>query len=362
MANKNRITASDLAVVPHPGTTLAESLKENGMGIKEFAIRVGKPSKTIHEVIKGDSAITDSMAIAFEKVLHIPSRFWMNRQHIYDEYKARKALESEQAKELEWVKLFPYAEMAKNQYVEATTKLREKQINILKFFRVNSSSAWEDIYINQKLKLSFRISVKNSRNAYALSAWLRQCEIMAENAPSVGDYSDAQLRALLPTITSAMYNAQTFKDEFVRICGCCGVKVIYIKQLKKAPISGCVRWINGNPCVFLTDRFKRYDAFCFSALHEVGHILKHGKKKDIFIDEVVGKETDDKEKEADNFAMQQLIPKDLILLVSENPTKQRIYELSQKYKVNPSIIVGRLQHDKVIPYSAFRDMIPYVNF
>lgn len=360
MANKDYITASDLAFVPHPGATLAESLKENGMGVKEFATRVSKPEKTIYEIIRGDSSITDAMAIAFESVLLIPSRFWMNRQHNYDEYKARKELEKAQAKEFEWAKLFPYAEMVKYGYVETATTLKAKYANLLRFFRVNSSSAWEDIFINQKLKLSFRISVKNSNNAYALSAWLRQGEIMAENAQSVGDYSEAQLRTMMPTITGAMYDATKFLSEFVSICGCCGVKVIYIKQLKKAPVSGCVRWIGGNPCVFLTDRFKRYDAFCFSALHEIGHILKHGKKKDIFIEEV-GNEADEKEKEADNFASQYLISDELAyILKSEKPTKQKIYRLSRKYKVNPGIIVGRLHHDKIIPYSALRDMIPSV--
>ena len=37
-------------VVFHPGVTLAEKLKEMNMSIKEFALRVSKPEKTIHAV------------------------------------------------------------------------------------------------------------------------------------------------------------------------------------------------------------------------------------------------------------------------------------------------------------------------
>ena len=39
---------------PHPGETLAEKLEEMEMGPKEFALRTGKPEKTIIAVMKGD--------------------------------------------------------------------------------------------------------------------------------------------------------------------------------------------------------------------------------------------------------------------------------------------------------------------
>ena len=76
--------------VPHPGATLVEKLEEMGMGSKEFAIRTGKPEKTISDVLNGNSAITPDMAIQFENVTKIPAHFWMNSQRGYDEYLAKK--------------------------------------------------------------------------------------------------------------------------------------------------------------------------------------------------------------------------------------------------------------------------------
>ena len=61
------------SVVFHPGETLADKLEEMGMGVKEFAVRTSKPEKTIIAVIKGDSAITSDMSVAFETVSKIPS-------------------------------------------------------------------------------------------------------------------------------------------------------------------------------------------------------------------------------------------------------------------------------------------------
>lgn len=60
-----------------------------GMSPKEFAVRTGKPEKTIIAVIKGDSALTSDMAVQFESVTGIPAHFWMNCQRSYDEYIAQ---------------------------------------------------------------------------------------------------------------------------------------------------------------------------------------------------------------------------------------------------------------------------------
>ena len=52
--------------VSHPCETLVEKLEEMGMGPKEFALRTGKPDKTITAILKGDSSITPDMAVQFE--------------------------------------------------------------------------------------------------------------------------------------------------------------------------------------------------------------------------------------------------------------------------------------------------------
>ena len=63
-----------------PGTMLAEKLDEVGMPVKEFALRCGKPEPTLHEVLRGRSALTPEMALLFEKTLGIPARLWLAMQ------------------------------------------------------------------------------------------------------------------------------------------------------------------------------------------------------------------------------------------------------------------------------------------
>ncbi len=53
--------------------------------VKEFALRSGKPEKTIHKILNGNSSITSDMAVKFESVLNIPAKYGLNFQTKYDE-------------------------------------------------------------------------------------------------------------------------------------------------------------------------------------------------------------------------------------------------------------------------------------
>ena len=97
------------SVVFHPGETLAEKLEEMEMGPKEFALRTGKPEKTIIAVLKGESSITPDMAVLFENVTKIPANFWMNHQRGYDEFMAREKRQAVIEEAVAWAKRFPLA-------------------------------------------------------------------------------------------------------------------------------------------------------------------------------------------------------------------------------------------------------------
>ncbi len=53
-----RINQYHPETVSHPSETLKEKLEEMKMGAKEFAIRTGKPEKTITAILNGKSSIT----------------------------------------------------------------------------------------------------------------------------------------------------------------------------------------------------------------------------------------------------------------------------------------------------------------
>ena len=103
---RENFNPANLAIVYHPGETLEEKLQEMGMGIKEFAVRVSKPEKTIIALIKGKSSITPDMAVAFELVTKIPAHMWLKHQRSYDEYLARKKREESLKSGMVWPENF----------------------------------------------------------------------------------------------------------------------------------------------------------------------------------------------------------------------------------------------------------------
>ena len=157
--------------VPHPGETLVEKLEEMEMGPKEFALRTGKPEKTITAILKGDSSITPDMAVQFENVTKIPANFWMNHQRGYDEYIAREKRQAVIEQSVAWAKKFPLAEMIKKEWLPQAATIQEKTMAMLAFFGFSNHTAWEDYYFKQQLKVAFRISLANTNEPYAISAW-----------------------------------------------------------------------------------------------------------------------------------------------------------------------------------------------
>lgn len=331
--------------IPHPGVSLSEKLEEMGMGPKEFAVRTGKPEKTVTAILKGSSSITPDMAILFEKVLLIPASFWLTKQQRFDEFAARTKSKTSIKDSLNWAKSFPFPEMVKKGWLPEASGIDNKIETLLGFFRLSNSSAWDDYYIGQKLKLDFRISLNNTHEPHAISAWLRQGEIMAEKVDAPA-YDEKKFRELLNDIKTLMATDSKPFKKLPEICLTAGVKVIYTPCLPKAPISGSTRWINETPLIQLSGRYNRIDSFWFTFFHETGHILLHGKK-DIFLEEVdyTGKDQS-KEDEANAFAVKWTLTESEEAEINEmfNLDDEAILNFAKKFNTHPAMIVGRLRH------------------
>ena len=294
----------------HPGDTLTEKLDELEMGPKEFALRTGKPEKTIIAIMKEKSSITPEMAVQFENVLKIPAHFWLNIQRNYDEYLAREERKEILSLSTSWAKKFPLADMIKKGWLLQNSTLEGETADLLAFFSISTHTAWEDYYLKQQLKVAFRISLSHTKEPYAISAWLRKGDLQATELSSK-DYSDKKFKEVLPEIKTIM--AKHPADFFKKLQASCleaGVKVVHTPCLPKAPIVGSTRWLNDTPLIQLSGRYNRNDSFWFTFFHEAGHILLHGKK-DIFLEKIEYSDIDlKKEEEADNFAVKWTLTKE----------------------------------------------------
>jgi addiction module HigA family antidote len=350
-------------VVFHPGETLAEKLAEMKMGPKEFAVRAGKPEKTIIAVMKGESSITPDMAVQFESVTHIPAHFWMNKQRTFDEHLARERQRSIITESIDWARNFPLAEMIKKGWLKPSESISEKTEHLLSFFGMSNPDGWRKFYFDRTLKLSFRISLAHTKEPYAISAWLRQGELQAQELTLDKPYSEKKFKETLPLIKSLMAkHPKDFQKDLQVLCLEAGVKVVYTPCLPKAPINGATRWLDDTPFIQLTGRYKRNDIFWFTFFHEAGHILLHGKK-DVFLENIeYPDKTDAKEQQADDFAVNWTLSKEeeKEILSKGSITSEEVRTYAEKFNTHPAIIIGRLQHNGYIPYSAGKEFIEKV--
>lgn len=290
------------SMVFHPGETLTEKLEEMEMGPKEFALRTDKPEKTIIAVMKGNSAITPDMAVRFEGVTKIPAHFWMNHQRSYDEFIVREKRKVTIEEAVPWAKQFPLTDMINKGWLPQVSSIQEKTMELLAFFGFSNHKAWEEYYFKQQLKVAFRISLSQTQEPFAISAWLRKGELQAAELET-NDYTEKKFKEILSALKSVMAkHPHGSLIQLQQICLEAGVKVVQTPCIKKASLSGSTRWLNDTPLIQLTDHYPHNDSFWFTYFHQAGHILLHGKK-DIFLENVDYSDKDmEKEREADEFA------------------------------------------------------------
>lgn len=352
-------------IVFHPAETLREKLEEMGMGIKEFALRTGKPEKTIIAVLNEESSLTPEMAVLFENVTKIPADFWINKQARYNEFIARKRHAESIAESENWAKEFPYAEMAKHNWVTPTRNAEEKTINLLSYFGVASHSAWEKLYMESELKVAAYTSLKHTHEPHAISAWLRQGELQAKKVEAP-DFDSKKLKGNIPAMRKLMVEQPVnFFEQLQQLCFEAGVLLLFTPKLPKVPLSGSTRWINENPLIQLTARYGQNDRFWFTFFHELGHIILHGKKY-ISLENVDFAAADpDKEQEAHEFAVKHTFSKEQEeKLLREHPssiTAEAIVGYAKEFNTHPAMIIGRLQHLGLIHFSVGREFILPVN-
>jgi len=346
-------------VVFHPATTLNEKLEEMGMTRKEFALRTGKPEKTIIAVLKEESSLTPEMAILFENVTQIPAQFWINKQARYNEYIARKKHEEAIAEAADWAIEFPYAEMAKYNWVEPTRIAEKKTINLLSYFGVASHSAWGKLYVETELKVAAYTSLKQSHQPHAISAWLRQGELQAKQIEAPA-FDIKKLKVNIPAMRQLMIEQPlNFFEQLQTLCLQAGVVLLFTPKLPKVPLSGSTRWLNNTPLIQLTARYKKNDSFWFTFFHELGHIILHGKKY-ISLENIDFETANpEKEEEAHQFAVALTFTNEQEKEVLQNSTitEQDIIDYAKRFDTHPAMIIGRLQHDGYIPYSVGRQFM-----
>lgn len=244
---------------------------------------------------------------------------------------------------------FPYNSLVSLGWIEATKDEFLQILNLRHFFCVDSLQE-----INLKQQVAFRQSKAKNIDPYALAAWLRKGEILSMDI-ELPTFCKNKLENAIPQLRRIAYEIPNdFFDCLVDILHETGVGLIAVKNPKNTAVNGAVRKIYGKPIIQMSIYKLRLDILLFSLFHEIGHILLHDIDKQDFISlEKTQKNTTDIE--ADDFATETLLKNHIFneFAAKRNFSLPAINKFSKQVLVHPSIVMGRLEHEKKVSYNRY---------
>lgn len=330
-----------------PGEILEEYLEAADMSQAELAQRTGLAPKTVNQIVKGKAPLSHDTALRLERVLGRPAHFWNRLEADYQEAVARaRAVEAEH-EQLEWLKRVPVKQMEDLGWITPRKNKRDKLDEVLRFFGVNSAHEWAEVW--EQHQVAYRQSQRFEAAQEAVSAWLRQGEILGQ-ARRCGPFDASAFRSLLEELRGlTQQSPDVFQPELQRRCAEVGVAVEFVPALPKSRVSGATRWLSPRKALIqLSLRHRSDDHLWFSFFHEAGHVLLHGKR-DVFLEGMDGLD-EEKEAEANRFAVDLLIPPKEWeeLTANGRPTQEQVHEFASRLGIAPGIVVGRLQHERIV--------------
>lgn len=335
----------------HPGYILARSLDREGMTQRNLSARTGLTDKHISQIINGEASITVDTALILENVLGGSSSFWINLEKNFQETKARLERVVLLRGEISLMTEFPYSELVKRSYVEKTNNAETKIENLLKFFGVNFLT-----FVRETEAVAYRKRAGVKMKSESIASWLRCGELEAKQI-AVSSFSNTSLKQSIDELRKlTLKEAGEYSAETRNILSESGVALVYVPHFPRTSVNGAVRWVNDVPTIQLSLLGACADMFWFTLFHEIGHLLLHGKKEK-FLEFQNDKDnylsgSREKEKEADVFASNALIPQKLYadFIQIDDFSNSAIVEFAKNIKIHPGVVAGRLCHDEKIKW------------
>lgn len=325
---------------PDPISAIKFRMEQAGLKQADLVPYIGSKSK-VSEVLSGCRALSLNMIRKLVDGLGIPAEVL-----IKDSVK-----KSSNSAITEYEKRFPFTEMFKlgwfsdffqgklSDAKEHCGELLAKFIgpfDITKYehtYALNrKSSAFKENENTHDLLLAWRIRVMNVATKEKLNHWNKEC------------LSEAFFENLIHL--SYLSNGPLLAKEYLNKAG---IHLIIEKHLDKTHLDGSSMFLpDGSPLIALTLRYDRLDSFWFTLCHELAHIKLHFDNTEAaFFDDMTNEFIQKKEREADKYAKEMLIPQKIWKIAGLNSKSKasQIKQFAQKCQISPAIPAGRIRFE-----------------
>ena len=336
-----------------PGDLLSDVLESRGIKQKELAQSIEVTPKHINQIIKGTVSVTLETARKLERVLGIPASFWLNAENHYRTFLSKQKENLAQHKKI--LSSSPICELIKRGHSPKDCSDADAVECVLKFFGVVSIEKLHEHWDSPQMSVALRHSQKVQGDPIALATWLRIGHHHLIQS-SCEPYNEQKFRKALREIrTLTTSSSSEFIPKMKELCASGGVVFLPIPEIKGSAVNGATLWLSGKTSIMLNLRGKRNDIFWFTFFHEAGHILCDPKTD--CIDTGVSDKSDEREKRADRFASNFLIPSTALRSRLRTLTsKDSIIQFANDIGIHPGVVLGRLQHEGRIPRNRYNEL------
>jgi HTH-type transcriptional regulator/antitoxin HigA len=344
-----------------PGEFIRDELEARQWTQADLAAILGRPVKTVNELLAGKKSITAETAKGLADAFGTDAQFWMNLEsaHKLSKVKHEGDVVSKRAR---LYGAAPIKDMIRRQWINSTDDPESLERELLNFFGVRSL----DEIAFAPVSAAPRMSTDYGQLSTSQSAWLCRVKTLAATMRVSSFRPDQfdQMLAELLRFTSSEKEAR----RIPRLLADFGIRVLIVEHLPKTRIDGAALWLDSDsPVVAASLRFDRIDSFWHTLVHELGHIFYQDYREsgsvdnDIAGDEPPAGERPECEVRADQFACDHLVPRHeidaFIARVQPLYSKVRINQFANRIGVHPGIIIGQLQRRGEIKYSHGREML-----
>jgi HTH-type transcriptional regulator/antitoxin HigA len=332
----------------HPGEHLDEHIEARGLSQAAFARLADLSPKLVSTIIAGKNPVTAETALKLERVLGLKAYVWTGLQAKYDLHVARLN-EQRTFDANQWLARFPLKELRSRKVLPEGGDAGALVESLLVFMGIGSPGAYEAKL--SALAVHHRQSLAYESSRDHVYTWLLLGERKARSVklPVFDEKRFVQAVGEIRSLTTSP--PEIFEPRMKQLCQSSGVALVFEPPLPKTCLFGSARWPDTDHAIIqMSLRMKSNDHFWWTFFHEAGHIALHRGKN--FADDkaAVG---DGFETEADDWANEILFGSDGLraLLAARPRSEQEVKSWAARFDLHPGIVVGCLQHHKVLPFT-----------
>ncbi len=335
-----------------PGRILKRELEARGWTQQDLADILQRPPQAITEIVAGTKRITPETALELERALGLPAQFWVNLEANYRlQIATAKGYDDQIGLRSELYRLLPIRDLVRRGWVKGDKVLEE----VGSLLGIDSLAEWPAVAAN------FRLSSGKRPNNLAIVAWAKRVEHLV-SGQRVGHFSAEGLRKNIPSLL-----AQTVDLEAVRRVPAAladlGIRFALVPHLPQTYMDGAAFYVGNSPVIALSLRYDRVDSFWFTLCHELAHIsLGH---RAAYVCNSEDASPSHAEMEANDRARDWIINPDAWRGFTQTHrahfSKQTILAVARSIDRHPGLVLGRLQHDRLVPYQHLRQLLPKVS-